>query len=496
MTVFDNMILGFSGLMQVQTLLLCLAGVTFGTLVGALPGVGAVAAVSMLLPFTYRLEILDALVALAGIFYGSQYGSAISSILLNIPGSSSSAVICLDGHPLAKQKKAGLALFISAFSSFIGGTIGIVLIMGFSPLIADMAVSLRAPDYLAMMIFALIASSAMSQGSASRGFVSLVLGVAVSFVGVHSGTGQMRFTFGSFELASGISFIAVAMGLFGMAEIMSSIGRVNGVVSDGRNMSMRSMWPSREDWRRMWPAIGRGTLIGSVLGALPGTGPTIASFMSYGTERSMSKHPEEFGKGAVEGVAAPEASNNAAVQTAFIPTLTLGIPGDALMSLLLGAMLVAGVVPGPALLNNQPDLFWGLVASFWVGNLFLLLLNIPLIGIWVKLLSIPYAILYPTMLVLIGIGVYSVNASMTDVLTALVFGLLGMVLNRYGYSPALVLLGTVLGPLIEKYFERSLLISRGSYEIFFASPISVVFLVLSALMLCVPIVSYLRQKQV
>lgn len=483
MELLNNTVAGFQSALQPSSLLWCFIGVNVGTFIGVIPGVGALAAVSILLPLTFYLEPNQALIMLAGIFYGSQYGSSTSSILLNIPGSSAAAATCLDGYPMARQGRAGVALFITTISSFLAGSFGIVLMMGFAPPLAQLARSFTAPDYFSAMLFALIAASTLSSGSALKGFAALLLGLILGMVGIDPNSGMMRFTFGMFELANGVSLVALAMGLFGVSEILVSIAEQRGEERRVHDVSLRAMLPTRQDWRDMVKPTGRGALIGAFLGALPGTGPTVSTFLAYSVERRLAKDPSRFGKGAVEGIAAPEAANNAAVQTAFIPTLSLGIPGDAIMAVLLAAMMIHGIVPGPQFVTNHADLFWALIASFWIGNILLLIINIPLVGVWVKVLQIPNRILYPILLCFIVIGAYSANNNVYDVFLMIGFGILGYFMVRNGYSPALTLLGLVLGPLVEQYFRRSLLLSQGKFEIFVSHPISAVFLILSALLL-------------
>ena len=476
--MLGDIILGFEHALSFDALLFCFIGVTIGTFVGVLPGVGALAAVSLCLPMTYYLDPMVALIMLAGIFYGAQYGSSTAAILLNVPGTVTAAVTCLDGHPMTKQGRAGLALFVTTICSFMGGSIAIILMMGFTPLIARAALSFSSAEYFMIMTLGLIVASTISTGSQIKSLAMVAVGLALGLVGTDLNSGVSRFTFGQIALYDGISLVPIAMGLFGVAEILNSLQTSGPRELNTTSITFRSMMPSRREWRDIVGPTLRGTAIGAGIGALPGSGATVATFMAYAVEKRRSKTPERFGKGAIEGIAAPEAANNAAVQTAFIPTLSLGIPGDALMAFLLGAMLIHGIVPGPRFLVDQPEMFWGLVASFWIGNVLLLVLNIPLIGLWVKMLSIPYNILFPAMLFFICIGVYSIEYQVFDIGLVILFGIVGFLMNRFGYPPAPLLLGFILGPMMEEHFKRTLLMSRGSLSIFMERPISVVLLVI------------------
>lgn len=481
MDFFANIETGLQVAVSPEALLFCFIGVTVGTFVGVLPGIGAIAAISMSLPLTFYLDPTIGLIMLAGIFYGAQYGSSTAAILMNIPGTATAAVSCLDGYPMAKQGRAGVALLTTTITSFIGGSFAILLLMAFAPLLASFALEFGSVEYFAIMTLGLIAASSIGIGSPLKGFAMVLLGLTLGLAGTDVTSGVQRFTLGFFRLHDGISLVALAMGIFGIAEILASIKQQQ-QVSALKGVSFRSMIPTRDDVRRcMWPTL-RGTMIGSAVGILPGSGPSIATFMSYAVEKRMAKEPERFGHGAIEGLASPEASNNAAVQAAFIPTLSLGIPGDAVMAILLGAMLMHGIAPGPQFIGNNPDMFWGLIISFWIGNLMLLVLNIPLIGIWVKMLAIPYRILYPSMLFFICVGVFSVNNSMFDVYVAIIFGIIGYFMIVLKYPAAPLLLGFILGPLIETHFSRAMLIGRGDYMVFVESPIGALFLGIAALL--------------
>jgi TctA family transporter len=482
MDFFDNLALGLSVAFSWSNLFWCFVGVSLGTFIGVLPGIGALAAVSLLLPVTFHLDPTSAIVMLAGVYYGSAYGGSTTSILLNLPGDPPSAVTCLDGYPMSRQGRAGVALLLSAIGSFLGGGIGILLMMLFSPLIVDIALSFGPPEYFAMMVLGLIAASTISIGSPVKGIAMVVLGVLLGLVGTDIETGTPRLAFNFAELFDGISLVAIAMGLFGISEVIASIK----VIHSGnveKKISFRSMVPTRDDVRRFWFPMLRGAGIGSFFGALPGTGGVIASFVAYAVEKKVSKEPGRFGKGALEGVVAPETANNAADQTAFIPTMTLGIPGSVVMALMIGAMMIHGIAPGPQLMTKNPDLFWGLIMSFWIGNVLLLVLNIPLIGVWVRVLVIPYYLLYPAILMFVCIGVYSINNSSFDVFLVMLFGAAGYVMRLVDLQPAPLLLGFVLGPMVEENLRRTLIISRGEFSVFLQRPISAVFIVITFVLL-------------
>jgi TctA family transporter len=489
----SNLALGFSVAFSPVNIGYCFIGVFLGTLIGVLPGIGALAAVSMLLPITYYLEPTTALVMLAGVYYGAEYGNSIASILLNLPGTPSSAVTCLDGYPMARSGRAGVALFMTTAASFVGASIGIVLLTLFAPYLVTLALAFGPSEYFAIMVLGLVAAAAITQGSAIKGIGMVCLGILIGTVGTDVNTGVWRYTFDIPELIDGISLVALAMGLFGITEVIGSIGER--VSSPEGRIRLRSMLPTGEDVRRSALPILRGTGIGAFFGTLPGTGQTIASFIAYAVEKKVSRHPERFGKGAIEGVAAPEAANNASAQTAFIPTLSLGIPGSATMALMLGAMMIHGITPGPTVMTKHPDVFWGVVASFWIGNVLLVLLNIPLIGIWVRLLQIPYQYLYPAIIVLICIGVYSVNMNLFDVWLALVFGVLGYGMRLVGFEPAPLLIGFVLGPRMEESLRRGLLLARGDYLAMLSRPITGGVLAISAVLVVWALWAALRDRR-
>ena len=472
--MLENIQIGFDTAVTSQNLLYCFIGVTLGTFFGVLPGIGALASVSMLLPLALYLPPATALIMLAGVYYGAEYGGSISSILLNLPGTPSNAVTCLDGYPLALKGKAGLALFVTTISSYIGGTIGILALFLLSPLITSVALEFGPSEFFAVILFGLIAAATVTDGSPLKGLSMVLIGLMLGTVGVDLETGVSRFAFGLDHLEDGVSFIALATGLFGVSEIMMSI-RNSKTKHQVKNLKFFEMIPTWSEFKStLWPTI-RGAVVGVFFGALPGTGPTIASFVGYSIEKRISKNPETFGKGALAGIANPESANNAAAQSAFIPTLTLGIPGSATMAVMMGALLIHGIAPGPQLINERPDLFWGLAVSFWIGNLMLLVLNIPLIGIWVRVLKIPYKLLYPAVILFVCIGAYTVQNSFFDVLSVLFFGVAGCVLRLKGYQLAPILIGFILGPMLEEYFRRSMIIFNGDFSGFQHRPLAMFF---------------------
>ena len=482
MTAFDGLMHGFAVALRPDVLIYCIFGVVLGTFIGVLPGIGAMAAISLLLPITYYISPEAALIMLGGVYYGAQYGGAVASILLRLPGTPQSAVTTLDGYPMARQGRAGVALFASMVSSFCGSMIGIAVLIGLAGWLSDAATRFGAADYASMMILGLVAASTIGSKRPTKGFAMVVLGLILGCVGTDVNSGVQRLTFGQTELLDGINLVALAMGLFGVAEI---IGNIRQAERDGSptHVSLRQLLPTREDLRRMPGPVVRGSALGAFFGALPGTGSTISSFLSYALERRVSRRPERFGEGAIEGVAGPEAANNSAAISAFVPTLTLGIPGDPIMALMLGALVIHGIQPGPLMLDARPDMFWGLVVSFGIGNLILLVLNLPLIGIWVSMLRIPFRWLYPAIVVFVCLGVYSVRGSSYDIAAVAVIGAAGYLLALAQFNPALLLLGFVLGPLIETNLRRAMLIGRGDPMIFLERPISAVFLLATAALL-------------
>lgn len=483
MDLIAGLTLGVETAVTPEALMFCFFGVTIGMFIGVLPGIGPMAAVAMLLPVTYHLEPTVALIMLAGIFYGAQYGGSTASILLNLPGTSTTAVTAIDGYPMAQQGRAGVALFITTITSFFGGCFAIVLLMSFAPILGAMALKFSSAEYFSIMLLGLIAAATMSLGAPIKGVASVVAGLMLAMVGMDTTSGELRYTFGVLELQDGLNLVAMAMGLFGVAEILKNAGEPERDASKLEKVRLRDLMPTREDLRQCWKPALRGASIGSFIGVLPGAGPTLAAFLSYAMEKRVARDPSRFGRGAIEGISAPEAANNASTQAAFIPTLALGIPGDAAMAVLLGAMMIHGIQPRPEFFTMHADLFWGLVVSFWIGNVMLLFLNIPLIGVWVRILTIPKRILFPSVIFFICVGVYSVNNNPFDVLMVIVFGLVGYVMNAFQYPTAPLLMGFILGPLIEQHFRRALLFSRGDYLTFFERPISAAFLAVTMLML-------------
>ncbi|WP_295047741.1 tripartite tricarboxylate transporter permease [uncultured Paracoccus sp.] len=495
MDILSNIGLGLDTALTFNNLLYCFIGVLLGTLVGVIPGIGHLAAMSLLFPLTFYLDPTTALIMLAGIWYGSSYGGNTASILLNIPGSPANAVTCLDGYPMARQGRGGVALLMTTLASFTGGSIGILLLMAFAQVIAGYALQFSSAEYFSLMVLGLVAASTISEGSAVKGLAMVVLGIMFGTVGSDIYTGLPRFSLGYLELMDSINLVALAMGIFGVAEIIASVRRIKAGDIDPESVKMRAMKPTRQDLRRSWGAMLRGSSIGAFFGTLPGTGPSVAAFMSYAVEKKVSKNPEEFGKGRIEGIMAPESANNSADQTSFIPTLSLGIPGSPTMALMLGALLIHGITPGPSLVTEQPSLFWGLIMSFWIGNLMLVILNVPLIGVWVRMLMIPYHLLYPAVLMFICIGTYTVNNSAFDIWLVLFFGFLGYLMRIFGWPGAPLLLGFVLGPLMEEHFRRAMLMSRGDFGTFIDRPISATVLGITAALLLWTVWSALTHKR-
>lgn len=486
--------LGLGTALLPVNLLYCLLGVSIGMIVGILPGIGALAAISMLFPITYHLEPTTALIMLGGLYYGTAYGGSTTAILLNVPGSTSSAVSCLDGYPMAKQGRGGVALFLTTAASFVAASIGILIMMLFSPPIVGLALKFGTQEYFAVIVLGLVASTTIAQGSPIKGIAMVILGFALGIVGMDMYTAVPRFTFGALDLEEGIALGVVAIGVFGVTEVIASVRSVVPGEIDPKTVKLRAMMPTRQDLKQAWAPTLRGSAIGAFFGALPGGGAVIASFMAYALEKRIAKDPSRFGKGAIEGICAPEAANNAADQTQFIPTMTLGIPGGAVMALLIGVMLMNGITPGPTLMVQKPDMFWGLVMSFWVGNLMLLVLNIPLIGVWVKLLSIPYHYLFPAILMFVCIGAYSVHTSTFDIWVVAGFGVFGYLMRTLDFPAAPLILGFVLGPLLEEHFRRSLILSNGDFTVFVQRPISATLLGAALLLLIWGLWSSFRQR--
>ncbi|HEY7243874.1 MAG TPA: tripartite tricarboxylate transporter permease [Xanthobacteraceae bacterium] len=491
-TALTDLWYGFGVALQPHNLMWCFIGVLVGNMVGVLPGMGPLATISILLPLTFGIKPVGAILMLAGVMYGAQYGGAICSILLNLPCHPPHAVTCIDGFPMTKQGKGGVALGLTVFASFVGASWGITEMVFLSPLLVKAALQFGPTEICSLMLLGLLAGSTLARGSPIKGVAMTVLGLLFATVGQDLETGSERLTFGLPELADGVELVALALGLFGIAEFMSSVNQVGTINTKYTNVRLRDMRPSKADFKRSIAPMFRGTLVGSLCSLIPGTGPTIASFIAYATEKKVSKTPELFGTGMIEGVVCPEASTHSSVQGDFIPTMSLGIPGDAVMALLLGALMIQGIVPGPQLISQHPDIFWGLVASFWIGNILLVLLNVPLIGLWVKMLAIPYRYLYPSALFFVCIGVYAANNDMFQVGEVLVIGLLGYVLLRLGFHPAPILLGFVLGSRFEENFRRAMLIARGDFSVFVTRPISAFFIGLCVLLIATQLYFRLR----
>jgi putative tricarboxylic transport membrane protein len=455
--IFHNMLLGFTVVLTPWNLFYCLFGAVIGTLIGVLPGIGPAATIALLLPFTFNVPPVTALIMLAGIYYGSQYGGSTTSILVNIPGESSSVVTCLDGYAMARQGRAGPALAIAAMGSFFAGCVATVIICLLAPTLAELALKFGPAEYFSMMVLGLVGATMLAHGSLLKAIAMILLGLVLGLVGTDVNSGTRRFTFGISTLFDGIDFVVVVMGLFGLAEIMSSLDheKKTGIVTT----KVSGLLPTRSDLKASWKAVIRGTVLGSMLGILPGGGALLSSFASYALEKRIASDPSRFGKGAIEGVAGPESANNAGAQTSFIPMLTLGIPTNGVMALMLGAMMIHGIAPGPRVMVEKPDLFWGLIVSMWVGNLMLVILNLPLIGIWVRLLTVPYRFLYPAIVMFCCIGVYSLNNSIIDVAMATGFGIMGYILLKLDCEPAPLVLGFILGPMMEVYFRRAMVLS-------------------------------------
>lgn len=494
MDIFEQLAHGFEIALTLQNLGYCLLGSAIGTMVGVLPGISPVTTIAMLLPLTFQVPAVSALIMLSGIYYGAHHAGSTTAIMLNMPGEPSSVVVCMDGHPMARQGRAGVALCVSAIGSFFAGCVGIIVITLFSPLLSEAGLLFGAPEYTALVAVALMTAAVMSQGSVLSTFGMALLGLLIGTVGTDVGTGLERYTFGLPELAEGVDFVTVAVGLFAFAEVTQHIGAPDRHATFSVKFS--ELFPKLKDLKQAFPAIFRGTGIGAALGILPGTGPLVSAFVAYAFERQVAKDKSRFGKGAIEGVAAPESADNAAAMTHFIPMLGLGIPAGPAMAMMLGALTIQGVQPGPQLMETHADLFWGVVASMWIGNMMLLIFNLPMVGVWLKMLSTPYRFLYPGIVLFCCIGVYSVRNSAFDVMMAAAFGLFGMVARQFRCSPAPLVLGLVLGPIFEENFRRSLTISDGDPMIFIQHPISAALLLLFVVFVVIAVLSGARsQKQ-
>ena len=491
--LFANLAIGFGVALTWQNLLYCLAGCLLGTLIGVLPGIGPVTTIAMLLPLTFTLPPISALIMLAGIYYGAQYGGSTTAILVNIPGESSSVVTCLDGYQMARQGRAGPALGISALGSFFAGTVATFIIALAAPPLAEVALKFGPAEYFALMTTGLILAVVLARGSVIKAIAMVLMGLLLGLVGTDVNSGTQRFSFGISELSDGIGFVAVAMGMFGFTEIIRNLELAEH--RDVFNAKVGSLLPSWEEIKICTPAVIRGTLLGSLLGVLPGGGALLASFAAYTIEKKLSKNKANFGKGAIEGVAAPESANNAGAQTSFIPLLTLGIPSNAIMAMMIGAMMIQGIAPGPQIMTERPQLFWGMIASMWIGNLMLVILNLPLIGMWIKLLEVPYRLMFPAILLFCAIGVYSLQNSAFDVMMTSLFGVFGYVCLKMEAEPAPLMLGFILGPLMEENLRRAMLLSRGDPTVFFQRPISATLLGIAIVMLIIIMLPAIRSKR-
>lgn len=493
MIIFHNLFYGFSVALQPEHILVCFLGVLLGTLIGVLPGIGPLGAIAILLPATFRMSPVSAIIMLAGIYYGAMYGGSITSILVNIPGEAASVVTCLDGHEMAKQGRAGPALGIAAFGSFFAGTLGIVGLMVFAAPLAEFALKFGPPEYFGVIFLGMTLLMYLSRGSLLKGVMMAVFGLIISFVGLDPIEGSPRLTFNLLQLWDGIGIVPLAMGLFGIAEILINIEE--GAAHEVLKTKIKNIFPNLSDWMQSKWAILRGSLLGFFLGILPGGGAIISSFASYGLEKRISKEPEKFGRGAIEGVAGPESANNSATAGAFVPLFTLGIPSNVVMALLFGALTIHGMRPGPFLMTNHPDLFWGVVSSMYIGNIMLLILNVPLIPLWVQVLKIPYKILFPLILLFCIIGAYSIRNSIFDVHLTIIFGMVGYLFRKFDYEAAPLVLAFVLGPLFESNLRQSLTLSKGSFSIFFSRPISAVSIILAIVLLVIGFMPYFTKAR-
>jgi putative tricarboxylic transport membrane protein len=488
-----NLGLGFSVALQPANLLFCFIGAVVGTFIGVLPGLGPIAAIALLLPLTFKVAPTAAIIMLAGIYYGAMYGGSTTSILVNIPGEAASVVTCLDGYQMARQGRAGPALGIAALGSFIAGTMGLIGLMFFAPLLGAFALGFGPPEYFAITFLGLTLVSYLSRGPMLKALLMAVLGLLLGTIGTDPISGHERFTYGSLTLGDGLGLVPIAMGLFGIAEVLDNLGK--SLQGEVYQREIKGLLPNRQDWKEsLWPII-RGSVVGFFIGILPGPSGAMSSFASYAMEKRLSRHPEKFGKGAIEGVAGPESANNSATAGAFIPLLSLGLPSNIVMALFVGALLIHGIQPGPLFMKNYPELFWGVVASMYVGNAMLLVLNLPLIGIWVRLLRVPYVILYPLILLFCLIGVYSINNNIVEIFIMVIAGAVGLLLRRMHYDGAPFLLALVLGPMMESSLRQALLISRGSFAIFVTRPISAVLMILAAAFLLTALVPILTSKR-
>jgi TctA family transporter len=496
MDLINNLMLGFGVAFTVQNLLYAFAGAVLGTLIGVLPGLGPVATIAMLLPSIYSLDATPALIMLAGIYYGAQYGGSTTSILINVPGESSSVVTCIDGYQMARRGRAGPALAAAGLGSFFAGCVGTVIIAAFAPPLTELAFKFGPAEYFSLMVLGLIGAVVLATGSLVKAIAMILLGLLLGQINTDVISGVPRYSFDIPELTDGIGFVAIAMGVFGFGEIISNLGQPE----ESREVftkDVRGLWPTLQDFKDAWPAVVRGTALGSILGVLPGGGALLSSFAAYSLEKKMPMKPGEvpFGQGNIRGVASPESANNAGAQTSFIPMLTLGIPPNAVMALMVGAMTIKGIQPGPQVMTSNPQLFWGLIASMWVGNLMLVVLNMPMIGMWIKLLTVPYRFLFPAIMVFCSIGLYTLNNNPFDVYMGALFAVVGYVFYKLGCEPAPLLLGYILGPMMEENLRRALLLSRGNWGTFLSRPLSAGLLIASVLMIVVVMLPSIKKKR-
>jgi putative tricarboxylic transport membrane protein len=496
MDLFNNLALGFGVAFTFQNLMYAFVGCLLGTLIGVLPGIGPVATIAMLLPATYALPPIAALIMLAGIYYGAQYGGSTTAILVNLPGESSSVVTVIDGYQMARNGRAGPALAAAGLGSFFAGCVGTLILAAFAAPLTELAFKFGPAEYFSLMILGLVGAVVLASGSLLKAIAMIVLGLLLGMVGTDVNSGVARFSFDIAELTDGIGFIVIAMGVFGYGEIISNLAKHE----DEREVftaGVTGLWPTKEDFRNMIPAVLRGTALGSILGILPGGGAVMAAFAAYTLEKKTKLRPGEvpFGKGNIRGVAAPESANNAGAQTSFIPLLTLGIPPNAVMALMVGAMTIHNIQPGPQVMTSNPELFWGLIASMWIGNAMLIVLNLPLIGMWIKLLSVPYRWLFPSIVLFCAVGVYSTNNNTFDIWLVGLFGIIGYFFMKLGTEPAPLLLGFILGPMMEEYLRRALLLSRGDWSVFLTRPISAGLLVAAAILLGMVLMPSVKAKR-
>jgi putative tricarboxylic transport membrane protein len=491
--LLNDLVMGFQSAVQPMNLLYCFLGVLLGTLIGVLPGIGPVATISILLPITYKIPPIAAIIMLAGIYYGAQYGGSTTSILLNIPGEATSVITCLDGYQMARQGRAGPALGMAAMGSFIAGTLSLLGLTFLAVPFSKVALQFGPPEYFALMILAMVTLAYLAHGSMLKAIIMALFGLTLTYVGTDNITGTLRFTYGILHLSDGFDLVPLVMGLFGISEVLVNVEQT--LTQDVLKTRISNLLPSLQDWSRCKWAILRGTVLGFFLGLLPGAGPVVSSFVSYTVEKRMSKTPERFGTGMIEGVAGPESANNASAQGAFIPLFTLGIPPNVTMAILFGALMIHGLQPGPLLIKEHPDFFWGVVVSMYLGNIMLVILNLPLIPLWVRVLKIPYPILFPLIVLFCLVGAYSLNNSADDILVMMIFGLAGYLMRKLHYEGAPLVMAFVLGPLLELNLRRSLIVSDGSLTIFFTRPISAAILSVAALVLLFSLLPQVRRSK-